>query len=129
YTIKSFYRFSKAIQTQSLSVLRDVRIGCSKDGDKYYWQLVSTACLLEVDYAELIVYMPFEIELDAIRETASGMDNLNDYAWVNWATNDQLPHIKEQGNLSNIYKLRFEVSQKDKDLLESKMIEFGDKLI
>lgn len=129
YTVKSFYRFSKAIQKDSLDAIRAVKNGSSKDGEKYYWQLVSNACILDVDYAELIVYMPFEIELDAIRETASGMENLNDYAWVNWAQNDSLPHVKESGSLPNISRFRFEVDKKDKLFLEEKMIEFGKKLI
>jgi hypothetical protein len=129
YTIKSFYRFSKAIQEGYISSVRDVKIGNSKDGEKYYWQMVSNACLLGVDYAEFCVYMPFEIELDAIRETAGEMENLNDYAWVNWAGNDQLPHLKVNGNLPNLSKLRFEIPKKDKELLEQKVIEFGSKLI
>jgi hypothetical protein len=129
YTVKSFYKFSKAIKTGSIEAVRDVKIGTSKDGEKYYWQMVSNACLLDVDYAEFCVYMPFEIELDAIREASSFMDNLNDYAWVNWSNNDQLPHLKVNGVLPNLSKLRFKVPQKDKDALEMKMIEFGSKLI
>lgn len=128
YTIKSFYKFSKAIQKDDIAAIRDVKIGTSKDGEKYYWQMVSNACLLDVDYAEFCVYMPFEIELDAIRETSGLMENINDYAWVNWSNNDQLPHLKVNGVLSNLSKLRFEVPKKDKEALIKKVIEFGSRL-
>ena len=129
YTLKSFYRLSKAIQTGDINIVRGVKSGYQKVGEEYYWQLVSNACIHEVDQAELIVYMPFEEELDAIRDTASGMDNLNDYAWVNWSLNEQLPHIKSYGSLPNVNKIRIEIQQSDKDFLNSKMIEFGSRLV
>lgn len=129
YTLKSFYKFAKAIQTGNIEAVRNVKNGYSKDGEKYYWQMVSNACLLNVDYAELCVYMPFEIELDAIRQTAGEMENINDYAWVNWGDNDTLPHLKVNGNLANINKIRFEVPKEDKKILEEKVIEFGSRLI
>ena len=39
----------------------------SKEGEKYYWQLVSNACITKSKYAELIVFMPYFEQLEEIK--------------------------------------------------------------
>lgn len=101
-----------------------------KEGETYYWQLVSNSILSNTKFAELIVYMPYRSELDSIREMASNFDgNQNKVAWINWATDDELPYLIDGGFYKNVNIIRFEVPQKDKELLTQKVIEAGKLLI
>lgn len=92
------------------------------DGEKYYWQLVSNAILTGARFAELIVYMPFKTELEHIREMANTYDgDQNKMAWINWATDDDLPYLMEGGFYSNRKVIRFEVSEVDKMALTARV--------
>lgn len=99
------------------------------DGEKYYWQLVSNSCITLCKYAELIVYMPYQSELEAIRQMADGNP---DYFWIRFAgTDEKMPYLVDGGFYRNINVFRFEVPFLDKQLLtrrvemaEKKLIEF-----
>jgi hypothetical protein len=97
-----------------------------KDGEKYYWQLVSNSILTGKPYAELIVYMPYLSELPAIKFLADGEPNCY---WINYATENELPYIPDNGYYKNINIIRFEVPQEDKDLLTERVKEAGKHLI
>lgn len=97
-----------------------------KSGDKYYWQLVSNAIINGVDWAELIVYAPYQSELTEIRMMAEG--NPNAY-WI-WAAQDtELPHLLDRGVFSNINVIRFKIPKCDKDALTENVLKAGKLLI
>jgi hypothetical protein len=102
-----------------------------KDGEKFYWQLVSNACIMGAKYAELIPYMPYKAELDDIRLMAMNSEgaDMAKYSWISFAREDELPFIKEGGVFRNLNKIRFEVPKKDKDLLEMKVRKAGKLLV
>lgn len=101
-----------------------------KDGDKFYFQLISNACITGDKYAELIVYMPYKSQLDEIRELAKNYDgNQNKIAWVNWAEDNELPYIKDGGYYNDINIIRFEIPEKDKKLLTEQVLEAGKLLV
>jgi len=87
-----------------------------KDGDKYYWQLVSNACILGAYSAELQVFMPYESELQTLKDLADGDGNLY------WMMYSDLPFIKDGGFYKNITKIEFEVPQSDKDFLTERVL-------
>ncbi len=91
----------------------------SKEGEKYYWQLVSNACILGAKYAELIVFMPYKEELESIRLFNSKMDVPN--YLVGRATDGELPYIYKERGIKNINVIRFEVPQADKDFLTDRV--------
>lgn len=96
-----------------------------KDGEKYYWQLVSNACINGVDFAELIIYCPYQSELPAIRSHCE----TNPKAYWIWASEDEeLPYLPNDGKFQNVNVIRFEIPQEDKDLLKSKVIKAGELL-
>lgn len=97
-----------------------------KDGDKYYWQCVSNACINGAKHAELIVYMPFKSELSDIKLMCDG--NPNAY-WIAMAGDDELPFLVDGGFYNNLNVIRFEVPQEDKDLLTANVIKAGKMLI
>ncbi len=101
-----------------------------KQGEKYYWQLVSNAILTGAKYAELIVYCPYQKELAAIRDMAANYEgNQNHVAWVNWAEDDELPYLPNEGFFKNIKICRFEIPEEDKELLTQKVVAASRYLI
>ncbi len=91
-------------------------------GEKYFWQLVSNAILTNSRYAELIVYMPYLSELEAIRELRRNYDgNQNRFAWINFSTDDELPYLIEGGYYKNLNVIRFEIQNSDKEFLTERV--------
>jgi hypothetical protein len=103
-----------------------------KDGDKYYWQLVSNACIHNKPFAELIVFVPYQSELQKIRELAGNWDNPEEsykYSWVFNSNDTELPYLIDGGYYKNLNVIRFEVPQADKDLLTERVLAAGKLLI
>ena len=94
------------------------------DADKYYWQLVSNAAILGKKYAELIVYMPYQSELEIVKEAAKDI-----YNWIHYAADIELPYLPDNGKFKNINIMRFEVPQSDIDLLTASVVEASKLLI
>jgi len=117
FTLDSFCTFAEC---KTIDEVRDLH----KDGEKYYWQLVSNACITGATHAELIVYCPYQDELDEIRELASNYDgNQNKVAWINFASDDELPYLLREGEYKNLHIISFEVPESDKLFLENRIIE------
>lgn len=129
FDIKSPYTLKSFCQLADCETIEQVRNN-HKDGEKYYWQLVSNACINDCQWAELIVYCPYQSELATIREMAANIDgDQNKIAWINWSTDDDLPYLIKGGYYKNLHIIRFEVPQTDKDLLTTKVLEAGKLLI
>lgn len=130
-TIKSFIQFARC---KNIDDIREKH----PDGETYYWQLVSNGMILEstgkikkFTHAQLIIYCPYEHELESIKELASQKENNQAlYYWIfNSYDNQDLPHIVNNGKLKNIYIFAFEVPQEDQDLLKKKVVAGGEMLI
>lgn len=123
FTLKSF---CELVECKTAEELRENH----KDGEKYYWQLVSNAILTISKFAELIVYCPYKSELEAIRELASNFDgDQNKIAWIGFSQDDDLPYLIEGGHYKNLNIIRFEVSEEDKKALTERVIKAGKMLI
>lgn len=119
-TLKSFCQFADA-----LSML-DVRTN-HKDGEKYYWQIVSNAILNNCDEGELVVYVPYQSELPTIRDMAINSE-LKTFFIMN-GEDVELPYLIDGGYYKNINKIGFEIPQSDKDLLTDTVQRAGKLLI
>lgn len=86
------------------------------DAEKYYWQLVSNACIDDCTHAELIVYCPYESELSVIQAQAIQSGNPSAYFIANGSAKS-LPSIPDDGFYQNINIISFEIPQSDKILL------------
>lgn len=100
------------------------------DGDKYFWQLVSNAEIYDCKYAELIVFMPYKSELNAIRDLANhpnfaGME----YQWIRKSDDEQLPYLLDGGFYKNLNIIRWEVERADRDYLKLIVFEASKLLI
>lgn len=96
----------------------------TKDGEKYYWQLVSNACITGAEYAELIVFMPYIDELEDILAYNAKLSNDSDdnaSFRVSWAKDGELPYLFPERGIKNINIIRFKVPQEDKEFLTDRV--------
>lgn len=119
YTLKSFCEMMECFDNPIL--LREIK-------PEYYWQLVSNAILTNKSKAELIVYVPFKSEIADIKTFSEETDvffqnNLdqNKYAWINFAQDNDLPYLREDGFYSNLNTLAFDIPLEDKELLTERV--------
>ena len=101
------------------SIIQKIRSN-SRDGEKYYWQLVSNAIILNAKYAELIVFMPYFEDIEVIKEYNRTLDE--PYWLVERAKEGELPYIYKESGIENINIIRFEVPQSDKDFLTERVL-------
>lgn len=102
-----------------------------KDGEKFYWQLVSNAILTNSQFAELIPYVPYKSELDEIKLMAQSVDSemLSKHYWIAMALDGELPYLNDGGYYKNLNTIRFGVPSEDKELLTEKILLAGKMLI
>lgn len=101
-----------------------------KEGEKYFWQIVSNAIITGATKGELIVYMPYKSELEDIRTLASSAGEMGEYTkWIYFAADEQLPHILDGGHYKSINVIEFDILQKDIDFLTERVLEAGKLLI
>lgn len=142
-TLKSFCQLVDPLYNglEGIAVMEAIREGYTdkhgcphkkhKDGNKYYWQLVSNAILTGSKFAELIVFMPYKSELEEIRTAVIKSDgaDIGKYYWINNAGEDELPFLLDEGYYKNLNVIRFAVPELDKKLLTEKVLAAGKMLI
>lgn len=127
FTLKSFIQLVKPLYDgltgmDAMNKVREV----AKDGDKYYWQLVSNAIINGCDWAELIIYCPYKSELPEIYALAEGNP---DVKWLAYSSDSELPYLKDGGYFKNLNIIRFKIPQEDKDFLTKQVLKAGEMLI
>lgn len=130
YTLKSFCQlldpgYDKGKMIYDAMTIEAVRWN-HKDGDKYYWQIVSNAILTNKKTGRLIVYCPYEDELEEIKKLSDGNP---DYSWIRFSDNSKLPYLVREGEYKNLNVIEFDIPKRDVDALTERVIECGKKLI
>ncbi len=97
-----------------------------KEGDKYFWQIVSNCILTGKRIGQLIVYVPYLEELEEIKTLADGNP---DYYWRWSADQEKLSYLIKGGHYKNINVIEFDILQRDVDALTERVIECGKRLI
>lgn len=103
-----------------------------KDGDKFFWQIVSNAILLnavkglKITKGQVIIFVPYEDELHEIQSSCEGNP---DYYWIWSADKESLPYLNREGSYKNINVIEFDILDRDKQALTDRIIESGKKLI
>lgn len=89
---------------------------------EYYWQLVSNGILTGLDIAEIILYVPYREELQGIREmTEDYLGDQNKVAWLNWASDGELPYLLREMEYKNLNVFQFEILARDKEYLTERV--------
>lgn len=120
YTLKSFCQFAEC---KTIEEVREKH----PDGDKYYWQIVSNACITGSQFGELIIYCPKHRELDEIRQLASET-GYEQFKWIYFSLDYEVPFLPENSQYESMYIFKFEILQSDKELLTNRVIEAGKLL-
>lgn len=126
-TLKSFCTLIDGWKTDGITGIRTFH----RDGEKYYWQIVSNAILTGSDHGELIVYCPYLDEIDAIRDMAANYDgpDQHQFKWIAFAQDDELPYLLRGGYYKNLNVFQFPIPQPDKDFLKECVLKAGEKLV
>lgn len=131
-TLKSFCQLVDPIYNgfTGIEAMNKVREN-HKDGEKFYWQLISNSILLNCKYAELIIFVPYESQLDDVRDLAANTTEMeqNKVAWVGFANDNDMPYLIDGGYYQNKNIIRFEVPQIDRDFLKARVLQAGKLLI
>lgn len=127
FTIKSFCQLVMPLYEGlgGIGAMNKIRKN-HKDGEKYYWQLVSNSVLTNRKYAELIIYCPYFSEIEAIKAAADGNPDAH---FIQFANQNDLPFILDGGFFNNINIIRFEVPESDKLFLTERVKEAGKMLL
>lgn len=100
-----------------------------KEGDKYFYQIVSNAIITGRKKGELIIYCPYQDQLEHIRELASSAGEMGENTkWVYYAPDEQLPYLIKGGHYKNINVIEFDILQRDIDALTERVLECGKLL-
>jgi hypothetical protein len=125
--LKNFCTMVDAFELGGIQKVREV---CD-DGDKFYYQIVSNACITLCNYGELILYCPYQSELDAIRKLSGDYDGPD--AWrfkrFQFAEDGELPYLIDGGYYKNLNAFRFEIPLKDKLFVHDRVVEATKELI
>lgn len=126
-TLKSFCQLVQPLYDGLVGIAAMNAIRANhKDGEKFYWQLVSNGILNDAKFAELVVYMPYKSEIPDIKLFADGIPNAY---FIAMAGEDELPYILDDGYYHNINIIRFEIPDEDKDKLTELVTKAGEMLV
>lgn len=115
YAIKEYCRKADIILSNNVEALK-------KEYPENFWQLVSNSILSGKPIAELIIYCPYLSELVEIKESVRMFDgDQNKFAWINWASDEELPYVLPDKYYKNLYKMEWEVSAEDKAALTERV--------
>lgn len=127
FTLKSFIQLVQPLYDglEGMDAINWIREN-HPDGEKYYDQIVSNACIGGFKYGELAVYMPYKNDLEQMKKDFEGDGTMY---WFCWATDEELPYLIEGGEFKDFNVIRFEIPQEDKELLELKVKQAGELLL
>jgi len=106
--------FAALVEDTDNKIMQIIR-NTASDGDKYYWQILSNACIEDTPYGELIAYCPYFENLQTIIDY-----NINlkiPYNPIIYKKPEEMPHILKESGLLELNIIRFKVSEKDKQFL------------
>jgi len=117
FTLKSFCEMYEIQTAEDLKKIRQ----------EYYWQLVSNAILAKKEECELTIFVPYLEQLELIRELARAMpeSEQNQFAWVNWAKDIELPYLIKGSCYNQTKQIKFKPLKGDVEFL-IKRIKFAN---
>jgi hypothetical protein len=117
YEPLNFCKYAEVLQQKSIPLFR-------KEFPKEYWQLVSNSCIFKTRKAEAILYMPYQKDLESIRNFAATYDKDDQwrYRYIYESEDESLPYVNNDSDMLDMYKFEFEVPKEDKEALENRVL-------
>ena len=119
---KNFASYVTALLTKDTEKIK-------KEHPKEYWQIVSNSCILKLPKGEAIVYMPYESEIDELRELANDPEYYEPLGLQGWQVRyiqekdiNELALLPNDSSFLNFNIFEFEVPTEDKTFLEERAI-------
>lgn len=95
---------------------RNDREAFKKAKKEWYWQLISNACLTNIDECELILFIPKLKRIESIKKESEH----NGYYFHKMA-DESLPWTSDKSSVPEITYIRFTAPQEDKDFLTARI--------
>lgn len=122
YEPDAFSQLTDAILTQDIETFKDQ---CPDE----YWQLVSNAAINQVPKAEIISFMPYKKDLEAVKDY---VDNIDDgmeqwrYKFISDLIGmeelSSIPYLPDNGYYKDLNRFEFEVPVKDIETLTDRIL-------
>jgi hypothetical protein len=122
---KTLLNFCEVVDAWQKGEIEAVR-NDTEYGDKWYWQIVSNACITETKYGEIILYCPYQDELADIRSKSEGNPQ---YYWIWSSIDEELPYLIRGGHYKNLFVMRFVIPTADKEFLTERVVLAEKELI
>jgi len=119
FELKKFCQVHDAATAATTFGSNNPSIMC-EDCPEIWWQLVSNAILNGMDKVELTLYVPYQEELEAIREEAELADHK--FQWIKYAHDDELPYLIKGNHYPNLSSFTFEITETDKVALTHRVL-------
>lgn len=116
YQPKKFGKYTDALLEGNVGKIRE-------NFPQEYWQLVSNAIINQVGFAEAITFMPYESELEEIRDMAENYDGSDQwkYRFITESDKSSLPYLPDGGYYKNLNKFEFEIPARDIRILTQRV--------
>jgi hypothetical protein len=110
----NFCNYLECLEQNSTEVFK-------KEYPKEYWQLISNADILGFDKIQVILYMPYEKDLEKIRNMAAAYDEYDAYKYrfIYELPTSQLACLPDDSEYKDLNIFTFEVPTTDRDNLRS----------
>ena len=121
YEPKNFCEYVDCLSKNDIALFRS-------EFPQQYWQLISNACILGMDFIEAIIYIPYFSELPEIRQSVLDLDSEDDkkkYGFIAYASYNELPYIADGCAYKNLNIFRFKAPIEDKEFLKQRVILAG----
>jgi hypothetical protein len=118
YEPKKFCKYADVLMQQDVELLK------STHPDEY-WQIVSNACILGVERGEAMLYMPYQRDLNTLREWIEMELESNDlfrFRFITEYDDYKLPYVPNEGSkYKDLVRFEFEVPKADKEALTERV--------
>lgn len=118
YQPKNFGFYADCLMKKDIELFK-------KEFSAEYWQIISNSVIHNVDLGEAILYMPFESEMEEIKQLATDYegDEKWKYRFIAEKPISELPCLPDGGYYDNIVKFEFNIPKEDKKFLISRIKE------
>lgn len=116
YYPAKFAAYTDALLTKDINHIK-------KEFPAEYWQVVSNAAILDYWQGEAITYMPYESELQEIRDMAYEYQGERpwEYRFIYEDPKEYLPYLPDGGYYKNLNIFTFEIPEEDVAILSEKV--------
>jgi hypothetical protein len=101
-----------------------------KEGEKYYWQLMSNAVLTGSDKCKLVFYVPSEADIEEPKTgiRAYSDDGEGKHHWVLFSNYYELPHVPKESSLPNQVVIEWQVDKIERQQLINDVLSAADEV-